>query len=391
MKTRFPLFVVAAALAVAFVPQTVLARAITFEDFFGTGRLADPQWSPGGKHIAFVITDYDIEANKGNSDIYIMSSKGGEVRRLTNSPGRDSQPRFSPDGQWLAFTSARSGESQIWLLPLEGGEASQLTELSTGGSSPQWTPDGRNIVFVSRVFPECDDDECNEKRLEEESESKVKARLIEELFYVHWDSWRDDRRRHVFVVPVVGGTPKDLTPYEHEAPTIALGSGHDIAISPEGDEICVAVNTDRDLAVSINNDLFVVPINGGTWRRITSNPANDNYPVYSPDGKYIAYRAMSRVGFEADRYRLMLYDRKSGESIDTGAKLADELDRSVGSIAWAPDGKQIYVRCADNAYNSIYRVDAKKGKVKKLTNEMYTSSLRVSADGKRIAFLRQSA
>ena len=391
MKTRFPFFVVAAALAVAFAPQTVLTRAITFEDFFGTGRLADPQWSPDGKHIAFVITEYDIEANKGNSDIYIMSSKGGEVRRLTNSPGRDSQPRFSPDGQWLVFTSARFGESQIWLLPLEGGEASQLTELSTGGSSPQWTPNGRNIVFVSRVFPECADDECNEKRLEEESESKVKARLIEELFYVHWDSWRDDRRRHVFVVPVVGGTPKDLTPYEHEAPTIALGSGHDIAISPESDEICVAVNTDRDLAVSINNDLFVVPISGGTWRRITSNPANDNYPVYSPDGQYIAYRAMSRVGFEADRYRLMLYDRKTGESIDTGAKLADELDRSVGSIAWAPDGKQIYVQCADNAYNSIYRVDAKKGKVKKLTNEMYTSSLRVSADGKRIAFLRQSA
>jgi dipeptidyl aminopeptidase/acylaminoacyl peptidase len=384
--------VVAVALGVGtFAPTDAPARPITFEDFFGTGRLADPQWSPDGKLIAFVITDYSLETNKGDSDIYIISSKGGEVRRLTHSEGRDNQPRFSPDGKWLAFTSARSGESQIWLLPLEGGEAKQLTALSTGASSPQWTPDGSRIVFVSRVYPECDDDECNEKRIKEEEDSEVKAKVIDELFYTHWDHWRDDRRRHVFVTPVDGGTQLDLTPYEHESPTIALGSGSDVAVSPDGMEVCVAVNTDKNLAWSIDNNLFVVPITGGAWRRITDNPANDNQPVYSPNGKYIAYRAMSRPGFEADRYRLVVYDRKNGKPIDLSDKLAEELDRSVGSIAWSPDSKRIYVQCADNGYASIYRVDVKNAKVKKLTNEMYTSSLAVSPDGKKLAFLRQSA
>jgi dipeptidyl aminopeptidase/acylaminoacyl peptidase len=322
----------------------------------------------------------------------MIPSRGGEVRRLTRTGGRDNQPRFSPDGTWLAFTSSRSGESQIWLLPLGGGEPRQLTRLSTGASSPQWTPDGESIVFVSRVYPDCEDDDCNAKKLEEEENSKVKAKVINELFYTHWDHWRDDRRRHVFIVPTGGGEPVDLTPYPYECPTIALGSGqdHDVAVSPDGAEVCVAVNTSDHPAWDINNDLFLVSTDGGEWRRITENPANDNHPVYSPDGRYIAYRAMTRPNFEADRYRLKLYDRKNDESLDIGGALADELDRSVGSIAWAPDSKRLYVLCEDNGYNSIYRVEAKNGKVKKLTSEMTTASAAVSPDGKKLAFLRQS-
>lgn len=384
-------FAFAIGFSAALAAGSVLARPLTFEDFFGTARLSDPQWSRDGEHISFVVTEYSLETNEGDSDVYIIPYKGGEARRLTHAEGRDNQPRFSPDGKWLAFTSSRSGQSQIWLLPLDGGEAKQLTDLSTGASSPQWTPDGGQIVFVSRVYPDCEDDDCNARKLEEEENSKVGARVIDELFYVHWDHWRDDRRRHVFVVPAGGGEPRDLTPYEHESPTIALGSGHDVAVSPDGREVCVTVNTDDNPAWSINNDLFVVPTEGGQWRRITENPANDNHPVYSPDGKYIAYRAMSRPDFEADRYRLKLYDRKDQKSFDISEVISDELNRSVGSIAWSPDGKYLYVQCQDNGYISIYRVQAKNGKVKKLTDEMTTGSLAVAPDGKHLAFLRQSA
>jgi dipeptidyl aminopeptidase/acylaminoacyl peptidase len=379
-------------LSALILPGSGGARELTFEDFFGTGRLSDPRWSPDGREIAFVITEYSIEDNKGDSDIYVVPAKGGEVRRLTHSPGRDSQPRFSPDGKWLAFTSARSGESQIWLLPLDGGEAKQFTHLSTGASSPQWTPDGRNIVFVSRVFPDCPDDDCNRKKLKEEEDSQVRARVIDELFYVHWDSWRDDRRRHVFVAPLDGNSePADLTPYGYESPTIALGSGHDVAVSPDGQEICVTVNTDANAAWSINNDLYVVSAAGGKWRPITTNAANDNHPVYSPDGRYIAYRAMTRPGFEADRYRLMLYDRREDKHIDISNEIADQHDRSVGSIAWSPDSKRLYVTCDDAGYDSIYRVEAKNGKARKITSEMYTSSVRPGPRGKKLAFLHQSA
>lgn len=377
--------------AAACLAGPVQGRPLTFEDMFAMGRLSDPQYSPDGKTIAFVVTYYSLESNDSDSDIFLVPSSGGEVQQLTHSPGGDFQPRFSPDGKYLAFTSSRSGTSQIWLLPLDGGEASQLTSLSTGASSPLWTPDGKQLIFTSRVFPDCPDDDCNRKKLEEEQNSRVKARLIDRLLYTHWDAWRDDRRSHVFRMAVDGGAAADLTPCQYEVPTIALGSGHDVAVSPDGREICITVNTDENAACSTNNDLFVLPLAGGEWRRITDNPANDNHPIYSPDGKYIAYRATSRPGFESDRYRLMLYDRRKKLSFEVGTELSEMYDRSVAGIDWAPDGKNIYVQCGDEGYVSVYRVEVGSKKTKKITEKMYTSSLCVSPNGKSIAFLRQSS
>ncbi len=368
------------------------ARALTFDDFIALGRVSDPQVSPDGRRVAFVVTWMDEEANRGNSDIWIAPLDGSEpARQLTRREGTDSQPRFSPDGRWIAFTSTRSGDAQVWVLPVDGGEARQVTRLSTGASSPVWLPDSRRLVVQSSVFPECATDSCNAARLAEKDNAPSRARLIEELFYVHWDSWRDERRGHLFLVDVDGATPRDLTPGPYEVPTIALGSAHDVAVSPEGTELCVTVNTDSNLAWSINNDLFLVPLDGSGWKRITTNPANDNHPVYSPDGRWIAYRAMSRPGFESDRYRVMLYDRRTGEIREAAAALADEFDRSPSEIVWSPDSKRLYATCADRGYRSIYSIDVRGGRVKQLTEQMYASSLRVTPDGRRLVFLRQSA
>jgi dipeptidyl aminopeptidase/acylaminoacyl peptidase len=381
------------------------AGAITFDDFFSMGRVSDPQISSDGKQVAFVVTWYSKETNGGNSDIYLVPidgpDKGERPLQLTSSPEGDSHPRFSPDGRYLAFASSRSGESQVWLMPLEGGEARQLTFLSTGASGPEWTPDGRHIIFRSRVYPDCPDDDCNNRRLTEEANNPVQARIITDLFYRHWDHWRGERRSHVFIISVDGGNAVDLTPGAHDVPTPALGSGHDIAVSPDGKELCVVANTDPNLAWSTNNDLFLISLEGAAGRaadaspakmkRLTDSPANDNHPAYSPNGRYLAYRAMARPGFEADQYHLRLYDRKEGKFIDTGAELADKHDRSVGSIAWSPDSKKIYVTCADRGHVSVYLLDAKKGDVKQLTEDMTVSSVHVSPNNKRVVFLRQSA
>ncbi len=380
------------AMAVTFAGwQSASARPISFDDLVNLGQVSDPQFSPDGKWLAYVVTWADHKDNTSNSDIYLVPAGGGEARRLTRREGRDNQPRFSPDGQWIAFTSSRSGKSQIWLLSTSGGEAKQLTELSTGASSPMWTPDGGNIVFRSRVYPDCSDDECNEQRLKELKDTKTGVREYADLFYQHWDHWRDERRSHLMIVGVNGGTARDLTPYTYEVPTVALGSAHDVAVSPDGKEICVTVNVDDDMAVSINNDLYTLPISGGRWTRITDNPANDNHPVYSPDGRYIAYRAMTRAGFEADEYRLKLYDRRGKKHVDVGGDIADKFDRSIGSIAWSTDSKSLFVTCNDAGYNSLFRVDASDGSASRLTNRQFVSSLRVSPDGKRLAFLQQSA
>ncbi len=360
---------------------------ITFEEMFTMGRVADPQVSPDGQWVAFVVTEYDIDANRGNSDLWLVAIDGSEARRLTSNAAADFSPRWSPDGRQLAFVSTRSGKAQIWLLPLDGGEARQLTTTSTGASGPVWSADGKWILFTSRVYPDCESDDCNRRRDQERAESKVKARVIDQLLFRHWNSWRDGKWSHLFVVSASEGGPgRDLIRGRLDVPPIALGGAQDYVFSPDGKNVTYVANTDPMVAISTNNDLFTIPVEGGSPRKLTSNPANDNYPQYSPDGRFIAYRAQLRAGFESDRYRLMIYDRRTGRVTN----LTENLDRSIGSYTWSPDGKAIYFTAVDQGYSSIHRLDVASHRVSRLTEKSYNANVAVTPDGKTLIFRRQS-
>jgi dipeptidyl aminopeptidase/acylaminoacyl peptidase len=367
-----------------FAAQT--KQPITFDDLISIGRVSDPQISPDGKEVAFVVTYYSKETNRGNSDIWIVPFSGGEPTKLTNDKAADFHPRFSPDGKKLAFISGRSGKAQIWILPLDGGEAMQLTNLWTGASSVEWSPDGKYLAFVSRVYPDAKSDEENKKRDLKKAKSKVKARIIDHLLYRHWASWRNDKWSHLFIIPAEGGTPRDLTPGYYDVPAISLGGNPAFSFSPDGKEICFEMNTDPEVAISTNNDLFVVPVSGGEPKRITVNKANDNQPIYSPDGRYIAFRAHRRPGFEADRNQLMLYHRKSGKI----TSLTRNFDRSVSDIVWSPDSKYLYFTADDEGYSSIYVTSIENRGVEKLIGKSFNSNLRITPNSKFLLFCRQS-
>src|SRR5690349_9648392 len=192
--------------------STLLAqskRPIELEDMFHIKRVSDPQLSPDGKWVAYVVTVVDKAANRTNSDIWIVSSTGGAPRQLTNSPRHDRHPRWSPDGKSILFESNRSGAFQLYVAPSEGGDARQLTTISTEANSGIWSPDGKSVAFVSGVFAEYSDkpfqesDALNKKKQDDRDNSKVKARVFTQLLYRHWDSWVDDKRQHIFVVPSV--------------------------------------------------------------------------------------------------------------------------------------------------------------------------------------------
>ena len=368
-------------------PVTDSPRAITFDDLISMGRLGSFEISPDGEMIAFTVTWFDKEDNSSNTDIYMVPVKGGDIYPFARSEGNDYSPCWSPDGKRMAFVSDRDGDSQIWTIPLNGGEAHRVTEIPTGVSDPVWSPDGKTIAFSSRVYPDCENMECNREKLEKERGSKVSARLIDHLLFRHWNHWRNGRWSHLFLVDLEGGEPVEINKGRTDVPPISLGGEKDYCFSPDGKELCFAMNPDPVVAVSTNNDLFITDLSDGTTRPITAgNLSNDNDPRYSPDGRYIAYRAQMRPGSEADRFRLMLYDRKNNLT----RTLTEEFDYSVSHFVWAPDNRTIWFNAQDKGRYCICKVSTKGNDAKKVISGHYDTNIRITPDGRELVTSRQT-
>src|SRR5262249_16907171 len=306
-----------------------------------------------GKQVVYVVGTVDMEANKIPSSLWIASTDGkGEPRQLTNAPGKkDRHPRWSPDGKRILFESNRSGDSQLWIIGLDGGEAKQLTTISTGASDAIWSRDGKQIAFMSAVYPEYSEkpfkesDAANKKRADEIEKSPVKAKVHTKLFYRHWDSYVEDKRQHLFVMSADGGEPKDVTPGDRDAfPTPdTFGTGDNYTFSPDGKYLVFTAVPEKDEAWSTNYDICRVPVTGGTtkWENLTKdNHAADSGPVFSPDGKKLAYRAQSKAGYEADRWVLMTADCDAGGKPTGKANPVlgvETSDISVNEFAWQRD------------------------------------------------------
>src|SRR5436309_1127408 len=384
MQRLTSLELVLALLALSAIAQA--KRPITFEDLMKIQRISDPQVSPDGKWIAYVQTSVDLEADKKATHIWLIAAAGGEARQLTQGEGSDSRPRWSPDGQSLAFVSTRGGKSQVWILPLNGGEARQLTSISTEADGVVWAAKSDNLLFTSAVYPDCADDECNRQRLEEAEKSKVKARLIHELLFRHWMDWRDDRYTHLFVVSARGGAPRDLTPGAFDSPTFFLGAPDGYAISPNGTEVCYTSNRTGHPAWTTNNDLYLVSAYGGEAKDITAdNPGSDASPQYSPNGRYIAYTSQARNGYESDLFRLRVYDRETGRVKD----LTEGFDQWVEAFAWAPDSDTIYFLAPDHTETPVFRTSVSHPKVEKVLDG-YNAELQLAPDGKSLVISRTS-
>jgi Dipeptidyl aminopeptidases/acylaminoacyl-peptidases len=323
----------------------------TFEDMMKLKRVGAPVPSPDGKWVVFDCIDVELVANTKTSHLWVVPASGGESRRLNPTPNHEERPRFSSDGKKLIWTSKATDPTQIWMCDFDPGAGAligkphQVTNISTGADGAIWSPDGKNIVFVSAVYPDCKDDACNKQRDEELKKSKVKAKIFSRLFYRHWNAFTEFKRSHLFVqgveAPVSGAesqnaagtattTPRDLTPGDHDVPPFSLGGQDMYAISPDGQEVAYTSNIDEVEATSTNNEIFIVPINEGAPKKISTTPGSDTTPLYSPDGTMIAWRSQARAGFEADKWRLLVQDRQSGKTRD----LTEKFNRSVGSFTW---------------------------------------------------------
>ncbi|MBN1222060.1 MAG: S9 family peptidase [Candidatus Aminicenantes bacterium] len=363
-------------------------QPLGFDDFIQIKRVSDPQISPNGKFIAFVVTEMDKTKNTSNSDIWISPLEGGNPWQLTSSPKADFNPRWSPDGKKIAFISTRKATPQIWMIDLQGGEAYPLTDIATGASGVIWSPTGKHLAFLSSVYPDCTTDDCNKKRDAEKEESQVKAQLFDELLFRHWNAWREGKRSHLFVVSADGGEPREVTPGDFDTPPISLGSSQDYAFSPDGTEICFVRNIDPELRMGLgtNNDLFLTPVEGGEIIPITTNKANDNSPHYSPDGRFIAFRAMARPGFEADKVTLILFDRQTQKM----KSLTEGLDASVDEIVWKKDSSSIYITYEREGRTVLSRLSLQDKNIQPILKGHTLNSVDLTPDERKAVFLKQS-
>jgi dipeptidyl aminopeptidase/acylaminoacyl peptidase len=380
---RFPLLLFAFAAVVSAQKRPLDANAL-----MELKRIGDPQVSPDGRFVAFTVQTVDAAANKKPQQVWVTPLEGGAPRQITHDGDANQRPRWSPDSKRIAYISNRSGSSQIWLMDPDGGNAKQVTNLATEADGEIFSPDGANLLFTSEVYPECGaDDACNKRNLEAEKNSKVHAHIYTELLYRHWTRWQTNRRSHLLVVPVAGGAAKDLTPGTRDVPPFSLGGPDDYDIAPDGKEVCYSMNADPVPAISTNSDLYVVPISGGETRKITSAPAADSTPRYSPDGKYLAWRAQVRPGYESDRWRLMVLERATGRVTN----LTESLDRWVNSFTWNPDSASLFFTTEDRGRQAIQMISVNGGSTRVVASgDSVLDDMELTRDGRTMVYTQQT-
>lgn len=387
MKRIVTLFALVSLFAAAAAAQA----AFSFTDLMQIRRVGGPQLSPDNSFVVFTVGTVDMAANKVVNQIFTVRPDGSDIKQITSGATSSSAPRWSPDGKRIAYVTG----GQIWTMQADGDDRKQVTRTSTGASGPVWSPDGKWIAFVSDVYPECTSDDCNKAEDARVDASKVLAHVTERLLYRHWVEWRDRKRTHVLVVPSGGGPASDFTAGDFDSPPYAASSNIDYAFSPDSREIAYLRNPDKVEAISTNSDIYVASLFDKTQKSITSsNKGYDATPIYTPDGKYILYRSQATPAFEADRWRIMRYNRATGETVE----LTRGFDQQVDEIAVSGDSQTIYFTAGEKGYTPIFMVPVEPDFrqriatfVKPIVSEVAATDLSVARNGKLLIFGSSSA
>lgn len=342
-------------------------RGITPEDYFSFEFISDPNISPDGKLVAYVLTRVDRAQNRRNSSIWMVGTDGSRAAwQFTTSPQSSTSPRWSPDGKSLAFLSSRpestpapaagaaatgtadAPRTQVYVLSMNGGEAKRITNLKNGVSVFRWSPDGTRFVAVSRIGP-------GDGRPENKDRSDV--RHYKNTSYKFNDTgWFDDRRAHLWVVEMKSGSAKQITEGDN-------WNDSDPQWSPDGTRLAFVSNrTGKEYEENRNTDVWVISAEGGKLTKISDHDEADNQPRWSPDGKWIAFTGELH---DRDHPKIFLAPSTGGAPSQLAA---NGLDLIPGGLEWSDDGKSLYFETGVKGENHLFRVDVPAKSVTQVTS-----------------------
>jgi dipeptidyl aminopeptidase/acylaminoacyl peptidase len=354
-------------------------RPFTVDEMWAVSRVGTPVLSRDGLRVAYTVATYDMEENRSNADIYLLDLAGGPPRRLTTNKAPDTSPAFSPDGTRLAFLSKRDADAatELYVLPVDGGEAERITDMPTSVASPKWFPDGKRIAFLAPVVAGAESPEETKKALEKREKSKLKARATENRLFRYWDHWLTDGEfTHLFAVDVATKKVTDLTPKSRRVLGLEEGGFFDIA--PDGQSLVFAANSTPEPYRTLNWDLYLVPAAGGEAKNLTpGRDGDDERPVFSPDGRTIAFGTHLKADGWPDYTRLALLDLASGSV----TLLTDGWENSAGGWAFTRDGKALVFTAEARARTNLYAVPASGGAPREIWKGGSASSPAVTEAG----------
>jgi dipeptidyl aminopeptidase/acylaminoacyl peptidase len=355
---RFFLTVLLATLSVACT--FAQKRAFAMTDLYKLRSVSGITVSPDGTKIAYSQIASNLSEAKTMIDVYVMNCDGSHVIRLTTDR-KSSSPIWGKDGKEIYYVSSESGGSQMYRYSLEDKTTEKLTDFSMGVDAPVLSPDNQLIAFTAKVYPECGaDSKANRTADSLASNGPVQAYLADHLLYRHWTEYSAGKCSHIIIYDIAKKTYKDLTPGSFESPIFMLGGGDGFCFSPDSKELCYVSNHTDHPEANTNADLFIVPVTGGEAVNITkANEAWDGSPMYSPDGKYIAYRMQKVPGYESDLFRIALYNRKSGAS----RIITSKLDNWADAMKWDKTSKTIYFTYEKEGYEPVYKINIASEKV----------------------------
>ncbi len=370
-------------------------KPFTAEDLIQLQRVSSPQISPDDQSVVYVIRSTDMEANKGRTDLWLTDIQTKKAVQLTKDPAADHSPKWSGNGRYIYFLSYRSGSSQIWSIDTKkSNRLSQVTDFPIDVTSFKLSPDSNSLLFSASVYPQCADFDCTANQQKVNSESKADGQVYNKMFVRHWDHWIDKTQSQLFLVNLnkegIASKNKIVSiskSVNANVPSDPFGGDEEYNFSANGSKVYFSARLQNaEEPSSTNFDLYSVNVDSPAHAKLLTkkNLAWDTQPVLSHDGKSMAYLAMKRPGFEADRLEVILTDLNSGKS----QRITNKWDRSFGSLAFSKDDKSIYLTGNNLGTKALWKLDIATGKYAKFNHDGYLSH--VSVGTSRLVFSKDS-